>query len=154
MIFNVKLTLDLNDEENELLPEFTDKDDEIMDVSGETRFVFPFGDVKTGDNIEIECTYIESLMLFEGYYYLRIPLTFLDAETSLSMFQPAEMSMGSTKHKDPKISKKLNDMDEKELVPDKSVGIGDENGNFEDKVSVVCYFHHGISMNTVVKQFI
>ena len=72
------------------------------------------------DQIVIDCEYVESLRLVQGYYYFRMPLTFWDAETSQSMFAPEEQQ-----------------------------GLGMEN-RYESKVKVRCQINHSNSMGVQV----
>lgn len=55
--------------------------------SSHLHFHLPFNDVQYQDRIQIDCEYVESLSIVEGYYYLRIPLVFYDWELKSSILE-------------------------------------------------------------------
>ena len=57
------------------IDEWSDVEKNIFTKSTKSRFYLPFSSQKS-DIINIECEYIESLRIVNGYYYLDIPLKF------------------------------------------------------------------------------
>ena len=76
-----------------LLPEWEDKECNIFQHSSKLYFYLPFKKVNEDDIIEIDCKYIESMHVVQGYYYLNIPFTFCDRNAMTSMFDKKTMKM-------------------------------------------------------------
>ena len=74
----------------DLLPEWEDREHNIFKHSSKSYFYLPFKEVNTDDIIEIDCEYIESVRVVQGYYYLNIPFTFYDRNPMTSMFAKNE----------------------------------------------------------------
>ena len=108
----------------ELLPEWEEKEHNIFKHSSKSYFYLPFKDVNAGDIIQIDCEYIESIRVVQGYYYLNIPLTFYDRNSSQGMF---------AKNQDNDDSKQ-----------------NQQNIPFHERVKVSCRLFHSHSMGLAV----
>ena len=116
------------DEKSTTRPFWNDEEQDIFRKSSRLHFHLPFNDVQREDNIAIDCEYIESLPLVQGYYYLRIPLLFFDWELKSSMLEE------DAKTTDTPLENKT--------TPDET--------NFERRVKVHCRINHGNSMKVGV----
>ena len=93
--------------------------------SSHLHFHLPFNDVQYQDRIEIDCEYVESLSLVQGYYYLRIPLFFFDGELKSSTLEEEENTMLQNK-------------------------TATDETNFERRVKIHCRVNHANSMKVGV----
>ena len=74
----------------DLLPEWEEREHNISMHSSKSYFYLPFKEVHKNDIVEIDCKYIESMRVVQGYYYLNIPFTFCDRNPMTSMFAKNE----------------------------------------------------------------
>ena len=104
-------------------PIWSEEEQEIFCESSRLHFHLPFNGVEKYDSILIDCEYVESLSIVQGYYYLRIPLLFYDWELKSSLLQEQEQRQEDT-------------------MPNET--------NFEGRVKVHCRINHSNSMKVQV----
>lgn len=110
---------------------WSEEEQAIFDKSSRLHFYLPFNGVEMQDSIEIDCEYIESLGVVQGYYYLRIPLLFYDWELKSSLLEEQKQDLKQEQkyqYMMPNINKT----------------------NFECRVKVHCRINHANSMTVQV----
>ena len=114
-----------------MLPHWDAEEAEIFYKSSQLHFRVPFNGVQVDDKIEIDCEYVESLPLVQGYYYLRIPLFFVDWELRRRTLEIPEEQIMTAQHSTATMEKTF----------------------FEQRVKVHCRINHSNSMNVKVTWF-
>ena len=114
------------------MPTWDEEEQDIFRKSSRLHFHLPFNGVEHEDMIEIDCEYVESLPIVQGYYYLRIPLLFYDWELKTST---------------------LEEGDENTMLPGQHCRMLSNETNFERRVKVHCRINHSNSMKVQVMYF-